>query len=109
MNDFPGESRVAGTQFSHDGYGYILSGDGDDHDYLETGEFWQYNPADDSWSQLPSHPGLSRWAPGSFIIDGKVYLVQGQERFLTFPGAALTDGMIVFDLDLYNSPFSIIR
>lgn len=108
MNDFPGESRVAGTQFSHDGYGYILSGDGDDHDYLETGEFWQYNPADDSWSQLPSHPGLSRWAPGSFVIDGKAYLVQGQERFLNqFPGAAVTDGMIVFDVDLYNSPFSI--
>ena len=108
MNDFPGEARVAGTQFSHDGFGYVLSGDGDDHDYMETGEFWQYNPANDSWSQLPSHPGLSRWAPGSFVIDGKAYLVQGQERFLDqFPGAALTNGMIVFDVDLYNSPFSI--
>ncbi len=108
MDDFPGEARVAGTQFSHDGFGYVLSGDGDDHDYFETGEFWQYDPANDSWSELPSHPGLSRWAPGSFVIDGKVYLVQGQERFLNqFPGAAVTNGVIVFDLDLYTSPFSV--
>ena len=29
LGDFPGEARVAGTQFAKDGYGYILSGDGD--------------------------------------------------------------------------------
>ncbi len=102
MNDFPGEARVAGTQFSHDGFGYVLSGDGDDHFYMEEGEFWQYDPSDDSWLQMPSHPGLSRWAPGSFVIDGVVYLVQGQERFLNqFPAVANTNSVLKFDLDGY--------
>ena len=30
LNEFPSEGRVAGTQFSYNGKGYVLSGDGDD-------------------------------------------------------------------------------
>ena len=41
LGDFPGEARVAGTQFAKDGYGYILSGDGDNHGPLDYGEFWR--------------------------------------------------------------------
>ena len=105
LADFPGEGRVAGTQFSHDGYGYVLSGDGDDHDYMLDGEFWQYDPTDDSWTQLDSHPGLSRWAPGSFVLNGEAYFLQGEERFLDqFPNAALANDMWKFDLDLLNNP-----
>ena len=37
LTDFPSEARVAGTQFSYNGKGYILSGDGDDHEPLD---FW---------------------------------------------------------------------
>lgn len=81
MNDFPGEGRVAGTQFSFNGYGYVLSGDGDNHSYMENGEMWQYNPSNDSWKQLSSHPGRSRWAPGSFVIDSNVYFFAGLNRF----------------------------
>lgn len=73
----PGEGRVAGTQFSYNGKGYVLSGDGDNHSFMDTGEFWQYDSETDSWLQLPSHPGVSRWAPGSFIINDEVYLING--------------------------------
>ena len=31
LGDFPGEARVAGTQFTYNGKGYVLSGDGDNH------------------------------------------------------------------------------
>ena len=31
MSQFPSQARVAGTQFSYQGKGYILSGDGDNH------------------------------------------------------------------------------
>ncbi len=80
LNDFPGESRVAGTQFDHGGYGYVLSGDGSNHSFMEEGEFWQYDPADDSWLQMSSHPGISIWAPGSFVIADTLYFISGQNR-----------------------------
>ena len=81
MSLFPGQARVAGTQFSANGFGYVLSGDGANHSYMQTGEMWQYNPAFDTWLQLPPHPGQSRWAPGSFVINNEVYFFGGLNRF----------------------------
>lgn len=80
MNSFPGEGRVAGTQFDLNGYGFVLSGDGDNHSYMPTGEMWRYSPSSDSWLQLTPHPGQSRWAPGSFVIDEEVYFFGGRNR-----------------------------
>ncbi len=84
MKDFPGEKRVAGTQFSYsfgiERRGYVLSGDGDNHGYMATGELWEYNPNRDTWRKLKPHPGNSRWAPGSFVIDCNVYLIAGYDR-----------------------------
>lgn len=77
VESLPAEGRVAGTQFSHDGYGYALSGDGEDHSSMNEGEFWKYDESDDSWTQLPSHPGASRWAPASFILEDHVYIING--------------------------------
>ena len=73
----PSEGRVAGAQFSYGGYGYVLSGDGSDHAYMQTGEFWRYDPENDSWTSLPPHPEESRWAPASFIIKDHVYIING--------------------------------
>ena len=80
LRDFPGEARVAGTQFSHNGYGYVLSGDGDNHSFMDEGEFWQYDHDTDMWNQLPPHPGVSRWAPGSLVINDDVYFFGGIDR-----------------------------
>ena len=77
MSSLPAEGRVAGTQFAYEGMGYALSGDGEDHSSMETGEIWQYDPADDSWMEWPSHPGMSRWAPASFVLNGDIYLING--------------------------------
>ena len=85
LSNFPSEARVAGTQFSYNGKGYILSGDGDNHGPLDSGEFWEYNPSNDSWNQLPSHPGGAIWAPGNFVIGCDVYFLLGQNRN-TSPG-----------------------
>lgn len=86
MNNFPGEARVAGTQFSMNGFGFVLSGDGDNHSFMATGEMWRYNPNSDTWLQFPSHPGQSRWAPGSFVINDVVYFYGGRNRLLnTYP------------------------
>ncbi len=80
LSNFPSEARVAGTQFSYEGKGYILSGDGDDHNPLSYGEFWQYDPTNDSWTQLPSHPGDAIWAPGSFVIGCDAYFLLGENN-----------------------------
>ena len=85
LSNFPSEARVAGTQFSYNGKGYILSGDGDNHGPLDSGEFWEYNPLNDSWNQLPSHPGGAIWAPGNFVIGCDVFFLLGQNRN-TSPG-----------------------
>lgn len=77
MATLPAEGRVAGTQFSHGTLGYVLSGDGGDHTSMEEGEFWSYDPEPDQWEELPPHPGVSRWAPTSFILEGSVYLIGG--------------------------------
>lgn len=89
MADFPGEARVAGTQFEHADYGYVLSGDGDDHSYMPTGEMWRYDHLADTWMQLTPHPGVSRWAPGSFVIGNEVYFFGGKNRQAnTYPVSA---------------------
>ena len=80
LSNFPSESRVAGTQFSYNGKGYILSGDGDNHGPLDSGEFWEYETSNDSWLQLNSHPGDAIWAPGNFVIDCNVYFLLGQNN-----------------------------
>ena len=73
----PDQGRVAGTQFAHGGLGFALSGDGESHSSMDLGEFWAYDPVADSWSEWPAHPGMSRWAPDSFVIGDDVYLIQG--------------------------------
>jgi len=87
------EARVAGTQFtvtdSCDGnqtFGFILSGDGNDHGHMPTGEFHVFDPRSkdeySTWHSLPPHPGFSRWAPGSFVLQGstRVYMMGGYDR-----------------------------
>merc|ERR1739848_109560 len=50
---------------------------------METGEFHVFDPADSSiWHSLPPHPGYSRWAPGSFVLQGssRAYFLGGYDR-----------------------------
>ncbi len=96
--DLPAEGRVAGTQFSYADRGYVLSGDGEDHSSMEEGEFWEYNPVTNEWAQLPPHPGKSRWAPASFIIDGVVYLINGSSYFAG-SGYVFQEEAYKFDLE----------
>jgi N-acetylneuraminic acid mutarotase len=79
VQSLPAEGRVAGTQFSHNGLGYALSGEGDDHNSMATGEFWVYDPTEDSWEELTAHPSVSRWAPASFVVNDEVYIINGTD------------------------------
>lgn len=72
------DDRVAGTQFSFNGKGYALSGTSTNHGTFSTGEFWEYDPIADSWTELDPHPGKSKWAPASFSIDDYAYIMTGK-------------------------------
>lgn len=80
LNDLPSQGRVAGTHFAYGGKGYILAGENEFHQNNNfESEFWEYEPATDSWTQLPSTPlGDSRWAPGCFVIDSSLYFTSGE-------------------------------
>jgi hypothetical protein len=129
------EARVAGTQFSIEfplvgtttlpfnnattrALGFVLSGDGDDHLSMETGEFHAFYPASGSsstdgsstttsaawWRQLTPHPGRSRWAPGLFVLRGTTtaYFCCGYDRVTTILHADLwsIDLSALFKTDL---------
>ncbi len=79
MTSLPSQGRVAGQQFAYNGNGYVLSGQGETHNYLPDGEFWEFNPTLNTWEQLESHPGLGRWAPGSFVIGDSIYFTCGED------------------------------
>lgn len=86
MEDHPGGPRVAGQEFSYDGSGYVISGDGSQHENLEDGEFWKYLHETDEWERLPDHPGnapdgrVGRWAPGAFVVNDHLYFFGGVNR-----------------------------
>lgn len=102
MDDLPAQARVAGTQLNIDDRGFILSGDGQDHSTMPTGEFWEYDYQTDTWTELPPHPGVSRWAPGSFAIGNTVYFTSGEIRPGN-PNAGLKNDLWSFDLDEFTS------
>ncbi len=77
INDMP-LGRVAGTQFSYGGKGFVLAGDKSNHQSLDFPEtFMSYDPAFDSWEILPPLPDGSRWAPSSFILEDDLYFFGG--------------------------------
>lgn len=77
INDAP-KGRVAGTQFGHNGKGYVLGGDTANHGEIpQPQSFMRYDPEYDSWEYLPGLPNRTRWAPSSFIIDDFVYFFGG--------------------------------
>ena len=112
LSDLPAEGRVAGTQFSYNGKGYLLSGDGDNHGPMPTGEMWEYDPMLDTWTSRTPHPGSSRWAPGSFVVDGTVYFMFGWingENYEDIWGYDLspdvdTENIFESDIKLYPNP-----
>lgn len=40
-------------------------------------QFWEYNPANDSWKKLADFPGIPRLRGVGFVIDGKIYFGTG--------------------------------
>ncbi|MFN8249892.1 MAG: kelch repeat-containing protein [Ferruginibacter sp.] len=76
--DFGGTGRMTPVGFGLGSKGYILTGnDGT----LVSGEhrkdFWEYDPASNSWQQKTNFPGNGRTYATGFVIDNKAYLGTG--------------------------------
>ena len=77
INDIP-EGRVAGSQFSYNGMGYLLGGDDAFHQHVPNEQtFMRYDNQLDEWEILPALPNGSRWAPSSFIIENELFFFGG--------------------------------
>ncbi|GJM43557.1 MAG: hypothetical protein DHS20C21_03990 [Gemmatimonadota bacterium] len=120
LTDLPARGRVAGTEFSYDGRGYVLSGENDNHTQFAKGQFWGYEPDTDTWTRLTNHPGSSRWAPGSFVVGEYVYMMGGlstsalEGDMWRFPMSSVTDVRVVpptsdIVFEIYPNPLSGVQ
>ena len=101
IDGFP-QGRVAGTQFSYKGKGYVLGGDNTFHQNVPNNEsFLRYDPLTGNWEELPSLPNGSRWAPSSFIIEDDLYFFGGLSE--SMPSDAT---LWKFDLSSLDNPVS---
>lgn len=81
LADFPGSARSKATAFSIDDKGYMGTG----YNYTtETGEtylsdFWEYDPASNTWTRRADFPGSARYDAVSFAVDGQGYVGAGYD------------------------------
>jgi N-acetylneuraminic acid mutarotase len=72
--------RWAPTSFAVDGKGYYGLGQTNslvngDHFVLD---WWQYDPASDTWTAMHDFPGTRRSGAAGFAVDGKGYVATGE-------------------------------
>jgi N-acetylneuraminic acid mutarotase len=73
--DFPGAGRwnAVAANGTIDGVdvGFVAGGDNDD---VAFNDMWEYNPATDSWGQLPNILGGARTTAAGFVIGRSLFM-----------------------------------
>jgi N-acetylneuraminic acid mutarotase len=87
LADFPGGLRQAAVSFSYDGKGYV--GGGMKGYSLNQTDFWEYNPASDSWSKADDMDYPNRYTAWSSAVVHGDMVVMGT-------GANLEGGSLTF-------------
>lgn len=75
--NLPGASRVAGAGFSVEGKGYVGFGYNFSLPQSFLYDMWQYDPVNDSWTQVASFPDSGRSGASGFTIGTKGYIFGG--------------------------------
>ncbi len=76
--DFPGPRRDRAISFTIGNFAYLgLGFHTEDPSTTSLGDFWQYNPADDSWIQKADYGGQARSGPVGFVIKDHGYVGLG--------------------------------
>lgn len=79
MAPFPGTGRISAVAFSAAGKGYIGTGYNDELDDEEMGDFWQYDPATNTWLQVSDFGGGPRYGAVAFAINEIGYVGTGYD------------------------------
>lgn len=85
LNDFGGDARVGAVSFSINGKGYLGTGGKtrewkpgqQDKGNVLLKDFWEYDPAKDTWTQKADFAGAEREGAVGFSIGDKGYLGTG--------------------------------
>jgi N-acetylneuraminic acid mutarotase len=76
---FPGTFRERAVSFAIDGKGYVGLGYNREEDKEELGDFWEYDPTSDEWTQLSSFGGTARYNSVAFAIGSKAFVGTGYD------------------------------
>jgi N-acetylneuraminic acid mutarotase len=74
---FPGAGREFAVGFSIGSKGYLGTGSSGTNSQTKYKDFYEYNPATDSWTAIDDFPEL-RFAATAFVIGSKGYVVAGR-------------------------------
>lgn len=77
LPNFPGLNRENAVSFSVNGKGYVGLGNQINNMVSDLNDFWEFDPATNTWIQLSDFPGGSRRAATAFTIDNKAYVGLG--------------------------------
>ncbi|MBE0558252.1 MAG: hypothetical protein IH628_13555, partial [Proteobacteria bacterium] len=85
-SDFPGSARFGTASFTIGDRAYVVGGfEGNFAGGKDLKEVWEYDPHNDQWTRKTDFPGSGRFAPASFSIQGKGYVIGGVSNLLTSP------------------------
>jgi outer membrane protein OmpA-like peptidoglycan-associated protein/N-acetylneuraminic acid mutarotase len=75
--NFPDQARISAVAFSIGGKGYAGTGLVGVESRKGTNDFWEYDPATNTWSQKANLPGGTRYGAVGFAIGGRGYVALG--------------------------------
>ncbi|MEQ1745514.1 MAG: hypothetical protein ABMA02_08815 [Saprospiraceae bacterium] len=79
-NQFPGTGRHSATGMAIGNKGYLGTGVEDDFNPDPLNDWWEYNPATDTWTQKADYGGGKIGGAMSFSVNGKGYVVMGKSK-----------------------------
>jgi N-acetylneuraminic acid mutarotase len=70
--------RSASVAFTIGGVAYVGTGIEGLHSNKVYNDFWKYDPATNTWTQLPDFPGGARFSAMAIVLNGKGYVGMGR-------------------------------
>jgi N-acetylneuraminic acid mutarotase len=107
-NDLAGIKRMFAVGFSIDTLGYIGTGSTENPDLTYLRDFWEYDPATDTWTQKSDFGGYERSNAVGFSIVNKGYIGTGWNE-LTSPTPTVYKDFWEYDPDGDTYGFSEIQ